>query len=119
MISNALNRFKITAIYWNFYTEKLKEAKFDLYFAEYFLVLTITYVNTQSYSGIMPTSWGRTKDVIEAKVRSTNTKDIEAVLMMAVDKAFFIIFRWRDINVGAIKASCHGRKSGHGSKLAR
>lgn len=67
----------------------------------------------------MPTSWGRTEDVIETKVWSTNTKDVEAVVMMAVDKAFFIIFRWRDINMGAIKASCHGRKSGHGSKLAR
>ena len=61
----------------------------------------------------MATARSVCKGVVDVKVRSTDSKDIERMIMMSVHKRDFIVFRWAHFDVGTINASSSGWKSSH------
>ena len=72
-----------------------------------------------SHPTVMPSPWCWAVDVVEPQVRTTHPKNIQAVILVAVDETVFEVLGWRNQHMGAIETPSNRRKASFFPELAR
>ena len=67
----------------------------------------------------MPSPWCWAVDIVEPQVRTTHPKNIQAVILVAVDETVFEVLGWRNQHMGAIETPSNRRKASFFPELAR